>query len=34
MVSGLVTSPLDQDLICLLDASPILMASKLLMSIN
>src|SRR5918996_4247416 len=34
MVSGFVTSPLDQDRICLLDASPILMASKLLMSIN
>src|SRR5215217_8303192 len=34
MVSGLVTSPEDQDRICLDDASPILMASKLLMSIN
>ena len=31
MVSGLVTSPEDQDRICLDDASPILMASKLLM---
>ena len=34
MVSGLVTSPLDQDRICFEDASPILIASKLLMSIK
>src|SRR4051812_7346696 len=33
MVSGLVTSPEDHPRICLLDASPISMASKLLMSI-
>ena len=34
MVSGLVTSPLDQDRICFEDASPMLIASKLLMSIK
>src|SRR5215207_2133247 len=34
MVSGLVTSPEDQDRICLDDASPMEMASKLLMSIT
>src|SRR5215203_4395478 len=34
MVSGLVTSPLDHDRICLEDARPISMASKLLMSIK
>src|ERR671925_1053806 len=34
MVSGLVTSPDDQSRICLLDASPIRMASKSLMSIK
>src|SRR5215210_4271538 len=34
MVSGLVTSPEDQDRICLDDASPISIASKLLMSIK
>src|SRR4051812_10513971 len=34
MVSGLVTSPEDHDRICLEDASPISMASKLLMSIK
>src|SRR4051812_6069690 len=33
MVSGLVTSPEDHPRICLEDASPISMASKLLMSI-
>src|ERR687893_101781 len=33
MVSGLVTSPEDQDRICFEDASPISIASKLLMSI-
>src|SRR5215218_6021092 len=34
MVSGLVTSPEDQDRICLDDARPISIASKLLMSIK
>src|SRR5437763_8034363 len=34
MVSGLVTSPDDQSRICLLDASPIRMASNSLMSIK
>src|SRR5207244_12071694 len=34
MVSGLVTSPEDQSRICLLDASPIRMASNSLMSIK
>src|SRR3954454_12231755 len=34
MVSGFVTSPEDHDRICLDDASPISMASKLLMSIK
>src|SRR5918997_6063093 len=34
MVSGFVTSPLDQERICLEDARPISMASKLLMSIT
>src|SRR5215471_9893614 len=34
MVSGLVTSPEDQSRICLLEASPIRIASKSLMSIN
>src|SRR5918992_2900119 len=34
MVSGFVTSPEDQSRICLLDASPIRMASKSLMSIK
>src|SRR5439155_13860842 len=34
MVSGLVTSPLDQDRICLEEASPMMMASTLLMSIK
>src|SRR5437764_7071600 len=34
MVSGLVTSPELQDRICLDEASPISMASKLFMSIN
>src|ERR671926_269406 len=34
MVSGFVTSPDDQSRICLLDASPIRMASKSLMSIT
>src|SRR5207244_5462282 len=34
MVSGLVTSPLDQDRICLDEARPMLMASKLFMSIK
>src|SRR6478736_2518265 len=34
MVSGFVTSPEDQSRICLLDASPIRIASNSLMSIN
>jgi len=34
IVSGFVTSPLDQSWICLVEASPILIASKLLMSIT
>jgi hypothetical protein len=34
IVSGFVTSPDDQSLICLLDARPIRIASKLLMSIK
>src|SRR6266699_3620345 len=34
MVSGFVTSPEDQSRICLLDASPMRMASKSLMSIK
>src|SRR3712207_6488207 len=34
MVSGFVTSPLDQERICLEDARPISIASKLLMSIT
>jgi hypothetical protein len=34
IVSGLVISPDDQSLICLLDASPMRIASKLLMSIK
>src|SRR5215831_14174290 len=34
MVSGLVTSPEDQSRICLLDASPIRIASNSLMSIK
>jgi len=34
IVSGLVTSPEDQSRICLLDASPMRMASKSLMSIK
>src|SRR4051812_26093229 len=34
MVSGLVTSPEDQSRICLLEASPIRIASKSLMSIK
>src|SRR5213079_2114714 len=34
IVSGLVTSPEDQSRICLLEASPIRIASKSLMSIN
>src|SRR6267142_3789388 len=34
MVSGFVTSPDDQSRICLLDASPMRMASKSLMSIK
>src|SRR6266540_7507101 len=34
MVSGFVTSPEDQSRICLLEASPIRMASKSLMSIK
>src|ERR687883_676340 len=34
MVSGLVTSPDDQSRICLLDASPMRIASKSLMSIK
>src|SRR2546423_3457409 len=34
MVSGLVTSPLDHERICFEEARPMLMASKLLMSIT
>jgi hypothetical protein len=34
MVSGFVTSPEDQSRICLLEASPIRIASKSLMSIK
>jgi hypothetical protein len=34
MVSGFVTSPDDQSRICLLEASPIRIASKSLMSIK
>jgi hypothetical protein len=34
IVSGFVTSPEDQDRICFEEASPMLLASKLLMSIK